>query len=85
MVGVRVAMFVKLCDVLELLVAYSAIERSKGFADFGLDIRSASDAVLFFCSESERTPRTTGARYLSFRALVFALFEEPLRSQFAAL
>jgi hypothetical protein len=39
-------MFVILSNVLELFVAHCAIERSKGFRDLGLNIRSASDIVL---------------------------------------
>ena len=46
MVGIRVAMFVILSNVLELFVAHCAIERSKGFDDLRLNIRSASDVVL---------------------------------------
>lgn len=46
-------MLVILSDVLELFFAHVAIERSEGFANFGLDIRFAGDVVLT-CHESEK-------------------------------
>ena len=67
MMGIRVAMLVKLSDVLELFVAYGAIERSEGFSDFGLNIRSSSDGVLIRF-EFERATRTTRTRYTSLSA-----------------
>ena len=39
-------MFVILSNVLKLLLAHCAVERTEGFRDFGLDVSLASDVVL---------------------------------------
>ena len=49
MVGIRVAMFVVLSNVLELFVAHRAIEWPEGFRNLGLNICSPSDIVLSRC------------------------------------
>ena len=77
-------MFVVLGDVLELLVAYCAVERPKGFCDFGLDVCSAGDVVLSYY-EHPRVSAGLTITDLSFRALVVALLEQTLGSQLTAL
>lgn len=55
MVGIRIAVFVVLSNVLELFLAHCAIERSKGFCNLGLDVCLASDVVLPYRESLEAT------------------------------
>jgi len=59
--GIRIAVFVILSNVLELFFAHCAIKGFEGFCDLGLDICSASDVVLP-CRESPGATSEVGRR-----------------------
>lgn len=77
-------MFVILSNVLELFFAYCAVERSEGFRDLGLDVRSASNVVLP-CGKLLKITQQAMMTDLSFCALVITLLEKTFRSQSPAL